>query len=307
MAGKVTRLKLTETEEVSLVPAGANRKTFLIVKEDSEKMEIEKLVEMLGKTILNEKQVAKIEEALKGTSLSATQQEALKGAMRLLTSLKEVDGVDGVLKALKDMMPGTAYAEPYVPPSKGEDKKYPAPYRKEDGTWDFSKVPSEALDAVKAVAKELDAASDANAKMIARVSELEKATKDASDAVLSAKFAKEAEGFKKLPVEAAKFGGVLREISEKCSKETTAEVARVLRAADDLAGKADATKEIGSGGGSSGSGDAYSRIEARAKELVAKSAEKGESLTREAAISRVLKADPALYDDYRKEAKTQSN
>jgi DNA repair exonuclease SbcCD ATPase subunit len=135
---------------------------------------------------------------------------------------------------------------------------------------------------------------DAEKDKTEREAELKKAKFEASEK----EHIEKAKAFEVLPVEAEKFGGVLKRVHDAVGDEDFAEVERVLKAADEAARKGGVFKEKGQTGGSGTPGDneAEAIAKARAKELVEKSDGK---LTEHDALGQVFRAEPELYEKYR--------
>jgi len=293
----VNRLKDLDAVEVSLVPKGANRKRFLIFKEDDSLME--EILKAVLETELEDEQ--KVEEVLKAAKLSGKAQNAVKGALRLLNAYKDELPKD-IMKTLAEL---AGYGYP-APAEKAKDKKdeeedkkkkygYPAPTKKEDGSYDFSGIPEEVRPAVEVLWEEQQEA-------VKKAEELEKVLKEERDKQLRKEFVqKAATDFGNLPTKPEEFGLVLKGLAEKAPEEY-AKLEGVLKAANEAIQKGALYAEIGRSGGFSG-GYAMSKIEAAANSLVQKDA----SMTKEQAITKALEMHPELYTEYLQETQRRVN
>jgi len=287
----VNRLKDLDVVEVSLVPRGANRKKFLIFKEDDPPME--EILKAVLETELEDEQ--KVEEVLKAAKLSDKAKGAVKGALKILSAYKDELPKD-IMKTLAGLA-GYGYPEP-AEKAKGkkdeeEDKKkkygYPAPTKKEDGSYDFSGIPEEVRPAVEALWKEQQEA-------VKKAEELEKVLKEERDKQLRKEFIqKAADEFANLPTKPEEFGLVLKGLAEKAPEEYT-KLEGVLKAANEAIEKGALYAEIGRGGMPAGD-SAVAKVEAMAAGLVQKDA----NLSRMDALAKVLAENPKLYEQYRKE------
>ncbi|MBW2672592.1 MAG: hypothetical protein JRD89_04135 [Deltaproteobacteria bacterium] len=288
----MNRLKDLDAVEVSLVPRGANRKKFLIFKEDDTAME--EILKAVLETELEDEQ--KVEEVLKAAKLSGKAQNAVKGALRLLNAYKDELPKD-IMKTLAGL---AGYGYP-APTEKQKDKKdedeedkkkkygYPAPTKKEDGSYDFSGIPEEVRPAVEALWKEQQEA-------VKKAEELEKILKEERDKQLRKEFIqKAADEFANLPTKPEEFGLVLKGLAEKAPEEYT-KLEGVLKAANEAIEKGALYAEIGRGGTPAGD-SAVAKVEAMAAGLVQKDA----NLSRMDALAKVLAENPQLYEQYRKE------
>jgi len=287
----VNRLKDLDAVEVSLVPRGANKKKFLIFKEDDSPME--EILKAVLETELDDEQ--RVEEVLKAAKLSDKGRNAVKGALRLLNAYKDELPKD-IMKTLAEL---AGYGYP-APTEKAKDKKdeeedkkkkygYPAPTKKEDGSWDFSGIPEEVRPAVEALWKEQQEA-------VKKAEELEKVLKEERDKQLRKEFIqKAADEFANLPTKPEEFGLVLKGLAEKAPEEYS-RLEGVLKAANEAIEKGALYAEIGRSGTPAGD-SAVAKVEAMAAGLVQKDA----NLSRVDALAKVLAENPQLYEQYRKE------
>ncbi len=286
------RLRDLEAVEVSLVPKGANRKRFLIFKEDDPPMQ--EILKAILETELDDEK--KVDEVLKAAKLSDKAQNAVKGALRLLNAYKDELPKD-IMKTLAGLA-GYGYPEP-TEKQKGKDKDddedkkkkygYPAPVKKEDGSWDFSGIPEEVRPMVEALWKE-------HLEEVKKREELERVLKEERDKQARKEFIqKAATEFGNLPVKPEEFGLVLKGLAEKAPEEY-AKLEGVLKAANEAIEKGALFAEVGRSGALPGA-SAMSKIEAVANSLVQKDA----SMTKEQAIAKALELHPELYTEYLQE------
>ena len=130
-----------------------------------------------------------------------------------------------------------------------------------------------------------------------RAEEAEKVAKMVQEKALNEEYIAKAKGFQNLSLKAEDFGPVLKRVAA-IGAEDYAKIEAVLKAADEMISKNNLLmKEIGSSSGQTG-GDAWAKIEAKAQEIVTKSTD---GLTKEQAITKVLRDCPDLYAEYQKE------
>lgn len=114
---------------------------------------------------------------------------------------------------------------------------------------------------------------------------------------LIGEYVTKAKDFDKVIGEPDKVGAILKSIADK-SEDDYKVIEAVLKAANERITRNDKImQELGAGGDEGTAGDAWSKIEAQAKELVKNSPD----LTIEQAIQKVMKDDPSLYKEYQKE------
>lgn len=275
------RLRDLEAVEVSLVPRGANKKKFLILKsEGGNKMPEEMqaiLQELLETELENEDQV---EEILKQKKLSPKATNAIKGALRLLNAFK-----DELPKDIMGTMAGLAgygYAAP-----KKQEKEPKKPYEqlmKED--LDGLDVPDEVKTALTALWKQ-------NESMVKRNEILETVVKKQESDRLTAQYVEVAKSYENISIKPEEFGIVLKEIALK-APDVIDKVQEVLKAADAAIKEAGLFKEIGSS--SCGPTDAWNKIEKAAEAIV-----ETDKITKAEAITKAMEQNPDLYTEYLKE------
>lgn len=269
------RLTDLDVFEVSLVPRGANRKKFLVLKEEVNGMDLEELYEIVTKT---EAEGEEALEELTKAGLSEKAINAVKGALRLLNAYKDELPKD-ILKTLAGLA-GYGYPEPQ---EKAQESKEERPdIKKDDGTLNLEAIPEEVRPAIEALWKEHEEA-------IRKAQELEAVLKEERDRQLTKEFVAKASAFANLPIKPEELGPVLKRVSES-SQEDYQLIEQVLKAADEALGQSRLFAELGSEIPGS---EPLGKVEAMAKELVAKS-----GITYEQAVDRVLVENPELYTEY---------
>lgn len=266
-----TRLSELKAAEVSIVPRGANKQTFLIVKED---VGMDKA----------------LEKVLKDAGLDAA------------TIEKVGKGLVPVFKEATEKAAADAKAEAEAKAKEEAEKKdkesavsKQVPVQKADGTWDFSHIPEAARPSVEAVWKEKIAKD-------AELADIRKSLKEERDARVNKEFVEKAGAYKHLGIAADKLGPVLKSLSES-APEAFKELETVLKGADERLGKGGLFTEVGSnspGGTSVAKGDqteAEAKAEAIAKGLV----EKDGTMSLLQAKQKVWKMHPELYSQHRQE------
>ena len=267
--------ELTDLEvfEVSLVDKAANKRTFLILKNEGDLTmnelilnvdeahgEILKAVAQAlgteGADAIFKAIVPMVDDAQAVTILKAVLAEdknLLDAIVKAGVSTKAQAAVKAALQALKavesempeDMMKMLAKAGgfpfPFAKPKPGEEDKTPAKKsydikKNADGTLDLSGVPED----VRPMVESLWKANEANE---VRSINLEKTLKAERDERVRKEFVAKAAGFTKLSVDPNKFGLVLMKAADSMEEEDYAELERVLRGAD--AGLVDLFKQLG--------------------------------------------------------------
>lgn len=270
-------LRRTLAEFISFVPRGANKKEYLAV--------VKELKEDIVKTIL-ETQDEDLAKALKEAGLEGEGAEALVGASKLL-------------KAYKDALPENALA--FLAKCTGlalpesERKNVPDLAEKEKKEQAAAELSKETLEKMDPGLRDLVQKSMDEARIAKeRAEAAEKVAKDLREERVLKEYIGKAEDLPHLAIEPLKFGIVLKTLGEGHPQEF-GEIYRVLKSADAALEKSELFKEIGKSGPSESSAEA--QINAKARSMVAKDAE----LTFEEAVSKVLEADPELYNKYEEE------
>ena len=263
-------LRDVEVQFISFVPRGANKKQFLVVKED--------MKEDIVKTIL-ETPDEDLAKSLQDAGLKGEGAEALVGASKLLKAYKDALPENAI--ALLAKCVGLAMPEPMkkdVPGAGTETKKQAAA--------DLSKESIAKMDpATQAIVKQL---LDENNATKAEAQEARQIAKELKDEKILKEYIEKAGDLIHLPIEARKFAPVMKALGEEHPAEF-AEVYRVLKAADALIEKSAVFSEIGKAGQA---GSAEAQIYAKATALVAKDAD----LTLEEAVDKVMDMEPELYE-----------
>ena len=105
---------------------------------------------------------------------------------------------------------------------------------------------------------------------------------------------KEAEDYRSLPIDAARFGPILKSAFEKLSKDEYAELERVLAAADEQVTKGDLFKQYGDSGPGGTVSGAFEQLEREATALK----KSDPSLSAEQALEKAMEANPDLERQY---------
>jgi hypothetical protein len=328
----ITELTEIETEEVSLVTRGANRKRFAFHKQEKPMSK------------LTEEQKSKLMKALAAATPAAMQKalnalELKKGlsdmadgskakviqAIKLLASigsdlpeglmddLIEALGVQSTSDLLAAMEGGSGAATEDPGTVAAEDPAAePSPEEPMSTTKSETVKKSELTDAAKsAIAKAEKTAADATAQVETlrkQAAEGEKARTELAkqvaverDARLTREFITKAETkMQHLPTPASELGPILKELSEK-APEAYAKLEKVLEGANEKAKTSAALlKEIGKGGNGGESADtAMAQLKKHAAEI--RKAEP--KLTEAQAFSQATQRNPELYAQYEREQK----
>ena len=262
-------LRDVEVQFISFVPRGANKKQFLVVKED--------MNEDIVKTIL-ETPDEDLAKSLQDSGLKGEGAEALVGASKLLKAYKDALPENAITLLAK--CAGLSMPEPMKKdvPNNAETKKQAAA--------DLSKEAIAKMDpATQAIVKQL---LDENNATKAEAQEARRIAKELKDEKILKEYVEKAEDLIHLPIEARKFAPVMKALGEEHPAEFS-EVYRVLKAADALIEKSAVFSEIGKAGQA---GSAEAQIYAKATALVAKDGD----LTLEEAVDKVMDMEPELYE-----------
>lgn len=143
------------------------------------------------------------------------------------------------------------------------------------------------------VAKEKEAVKKQE-ELIKKANDLEAVIKKAEDDAKVVEYISKAKEFDALPVKADDFGVVLKDLSEKVP-ESYESILTLLKSVNESMKSSDIFKEAGSNSSGEGAtGSAWEKMEGMAKEIV----QKDMKMTKEQAINRVMKDNPALYREY---------
>lgn len=175
-----------------------------------------------------------------------------------------------------------------VDEERGTVETHVVPVQKEDGSWDFDGVPDETRSFYEAMIQKADKTAE----------ELEK-TKEklakADDTLLNRTMLEKAARLSHVAA-ADDLAPILKEASQSLSQENFEKLETLLTAAEERVQKGDLFSEKGKTGlgDSESQGDAYSKLVAKADEII----EKGADLTPEAAFDRAMRENPDLYSKY---------
>lgn len=312
----LTQLTNLTGYEVSLVPKGANKKRFLVVKENNGDSEMNKklLERILKEGLKDEDAVAKV---AKNLGMSEDETEVLKAVMKLVGE----GGMpaEKLMKAMKEMgyevdkmedeeEEKEKNTEKEDDPSKKKDEEVnkeqrkggdvKVPVQKEDGSWDLSGVDESLRPVMQVICKSNEQLAKAlNDQKTANVSLAEK-LKTEKDARVLKEFEEKAISFGHLGQDAKNLAKVLKAAHE-ADPENGAAIEEILKSANAKIEQSNLFAEkgtTGSGFGKAGAG-AWSKIEKMAQEI-SKSDPKVSSAE---AIELVLKKHPELYDEYTNE------
>ena len=341
------RLVRLGVKEVSYVDRPANKRKFLLLKNEGDKvmpeliLEVKKGVEDLFKSLaesvnkdgsdvlvknlgliqkeeflksldlVNDKSNEVILKAIGDKEISATLCSIVKNkdTMSLLESLVKEDkdlneaitkagvpkeSISAVKIALKALggVKGNLTDDVLLSISKlGGFAKTEAKFqikKNDDGSLNLDNVPKDMHDVFIALHKTSEDSEKRTAK-------IEKDLKAERDTRLEAEFVIKAETYKTLPLEAAKFGPVLKRVSESVSEEDFVELSRVLKAANEA--QSGLLKEIGSS--TSSEDDKNTAI--YKLESIAKSIAEKDGTTVEVAFEKALDLNPDLAKQERDE------
>lgn len=273
--------------EVSLVPKGANKKKFLILKneESEEDMETnlqEILKELLENELDNEQEV---EEVLKQKKLSPKAVNAVKGALRMLNAFK------GELP--KDILSTMASLAGYGAMKQNPMEEEKKPYGYKYGEKKMKKEDLEGLEIPKEIKATLQTLWKENEDMVKKAEVLEAMVKKQEDEKLTEKYVAVAKSFKSLAIKPEEFGAVLKEIAQK-APDSISMIEEVLKGADEAVTQGGIFKEVGSS--ARGTANAMDKIEKKAEEIMV-----NQKISKAEAITKALEEDPNLYNEYLKE------
>nr|HPM27267.1 hypothetical protein [Methanothrix sp.] len=220
-------LRDVEVQFISFVPRGANKKQFLVVKED--------VKEDIVKTIL-ETPDGDLAKALQGAGLEGEGAEALVGAAKVLKAYKDALPEDAI--ALLAKCAGLALPESMkkdMPNGDGKAGEGTGKEKKEGQVGgDLSKESLEKLDPeVRAL---LEKALEERDQAAAKADQALSLAKELKDEKVLKEYVEKAEDLPHLPIEPLKFGPVMKALGEAHPAEF-AEVYRVLKAVDAIVEK----------------------------------------------------------------------
>ena len=315
-----TRLTDITTNEVSLVGKGANRKKFLLFKSDKEDEMDELIKELLEETQAIDGEKDLLADLKKG-KFSPAEASQVQAALRLLSAntdkvkksgivvkafetVKEPEKVDA--KAVAAFLKGakvedraeiskelgldaTRFEEGLTQPIK---KDALGNILKADGSLDLDNVPKELRPAMQLLFK---SSTDNAAALKVANEKIEKADKEAKRSV----WIKKADEFKDLPgTNVEELADTLMELSESSAEK----IMQQLRASKEVIKEGGFFTEQGRPGDGSGTGSTIEKVNTLAKGLV----QKNEKLSNADALQQVLRDNPALYAEYKKETQIRA-
>lgn len=268
-----------EAQFISFVPRGANKKQFLVVKED--------VKEDIVRTIL-ETPDGDLAKALQGAGLEGEGAEALVGAAKVLKAYKDALPENAIVLLAK--CAGLALPESMkkdMPNGDGKAGEGTGKEKKEGQVGgDLSKESLEKLDpGVRAL---LEKALEERDQAAAKADQALSLAKELKDEKVLKEYVEKAEDLPHLPIEPLKFGPVMKALGE-AHPEEFAEVYRLLKAVDAIVEKSALFSEIGKAGQGN---SAEAQIYAKARAMVAKDGD----LTFEEAVEKVMDLEPELYE-----------
>jgi len=282
----MVRFKLSniETEEVSLVPKGANNKKFFLIKS----ADGDKVVSMSG---LIEKFMDQVKE-----------EKVLDGVEPEIDEVARV--AKHLIQTIRDLVPeGTAnqFFQSLLKENKGEKtmdkvegKEIETPEAKKDeGAKAPEATPAEGTG--KPAAEAVEKAVIENVELRKELDTLQKKFKESEDVRVTKEFIEEAKQFKNLSINAEQFGPVLKSVKESAPKAYD-KIVEVLKSAEELLRSNEVMKAQGSDA-KHATGSAWEKIEKMADAMIEKSSK---PLKKTEAIDIVLKSDEGkkLYNQY---------
>jgi hypothetical protein len=312
-----TKLTDIKTDEVSLVGKGANRKKFLLFKSKEGTME-ELLKELLEETKAIEGEKDLLADLKKG-KFSAEEISAVQASIRMLSGLADKIKKAGITvkafetkadppkierKDVGEFLRKSSAADRAemakqlgVDPTRFEEafgtpKATDGAVLKADGSLNLDAVPKELQPAMSLLFK--DRAETAK-KLKDAEEKIEKADKEKKRAVWINKAAE----FKDLPgTNVEELADTLMELSDEGAERIT----KQLRSNLAIIEKGDFFTEHGRHGGGGGTGTAIEKV----NQLVTGLIQKNDKLDQTAAMSLVMRENPALYQEYVKETQIRA-
>ncbi|HNY35279.1 MAG TPA: hypothetical protein PKK68_11530 [Methanothrix soehngenii] len=269
-------LRDVEVQFISFVPRGANKKQFLVVKED--------VREDIVKSIL-ETPDGDLAKVLQGAGLEGEGAEALVGAAKVLKAYKDALPEDAI--ALLAKCTGLALPVMKKDMPNGDGKAGEGKEKKEgQAGGDLSKEALEKLD--PGVRSLLEKALEERDQATVKADQALSMAKELKDEKVLKEYVEKAEDLPHLPIEPLKFGPVMKALGEAHPTEF-AEVYRVLKAVEAILQKSALFSEIGKAGQGN---SAEAQIYAKARAMVATDGD----LTFEEAVEKVMDLEPELYE-----------
>ena len=318
----ITALTEVETLEVSLVPKGANLKRRFPITKQTENEMSDVLHAVLDAPTTED---AKFEALAKAAELNEETADAMKGALKILSAysdalapkdalafvakafdLEEEDEEDEAEKAEGDESEGDELAEEAeaaVDAAEAAEGMDPEAEKAEDDATTEDEEDEDDEEAVEKSLKKLpvnvqtklDALFKANKEAVEKADKLEKALAEERDERLRKEFvAKANTDFPHIPGKSSEELGIMLKTLHGVAPKIAEDLENIFKSVSSTIEKADLLQEIGSGMGStSGSDNAYGRLDAMAKETVSKS---GDSYA--SAFEKAMRKNPELYSQY---------
>lgn len=276
---KVKRLKELETHEVSIVDRPANRRTFLVLKNETptgDKDMEDKILSLLDTPFENEEQYL---ETLKKNEMSDDAIQAIAAAMRLLKPHQETLAGEG-MNVVKELL--------------GIEKEEEITSEDNEGTTDteldINEVPEDVRDQVESLFK-------SQSEAIQKAEELEKEINVMKAEKARVQFIEKAENnFGSVPgTTAVDLGELLQELTI-AAPEATAKIEAILESVNKAMETSEVLEEAGQAVKEE-TGTAWDKVEARAAEL-----RKGNpDLSVYQARAKVLENNAELFQAYNNE------
>lgn len=282
-------------EETSLVPYGANDRTFFLRK--VAKMNPDTLNAILATGLDNEEAFTAFCAENEITGEAA---DALRCVLQIIAAYREAlpDNVVGVVPMLAGVEASAEgeMEKDETPPEPAVDMVPKADYDKVVSELaevtkaaKVNEIPEEAKPFVEQFQKEADARADEIKKAHDRIAELEAAHR-------RSEFVQKAAEFSELPMEAGELGAIMQGISDH-DEALYPKLESLLKAVNESIKESALFKSVGSSEAPE-IGTAEAKIYKKAEELVAKS---GGSMTKQQAIAKVASENPDLYNEYNQE------
>lgn len=278
----MNRLELVDTQEVSLVRRGANRKEF-IKKTGDETMTPEMIAKLLGMSKLDK---TKLDAALKEMHLSPEVHAAIEGAVRMLDAVK--DQLPPDVLAHVSALANVAMPKPDDDANKGDGLNDKKP---DDLMKSLDKLPA---DVRAALQKQHDEQAAKIAKMEGDLAAQRADLSARSEAELDRVSLAKAESMLGLPGEKSVVAAVIKQAT-KFDPNLGKSIEQILAAANAVIVTSKAFSETGSGAGGGAGATTMERVNKMADELVGKA---GKLMSHAQAVTKVFADNPTLYSDY---------
>jgi len=272
---KLTKLKVAE---VSLVGVPANRRRFLLTKSMTEEGSDDMDGDVMSALMESLKLLSPFRD--KGCSDLVMGMEKMAAGEEWPFMLKMTPTPGDVHVGSTELDKGEADPPDDTSIVKEDDA------RMDDKKIDLTTLPPE-------VKEQIDQLFKSQEEAIKKAEALEASLNEEKDKRLTEEALAIAKGFSHLPIKPEDFAKVIKEL-KATAPGSWAEVEKALTAADKVIAEGKLFEEIGSGARTTVS-SIMGKINAMADGIIQKSEIK---LTREQAIDKVLKDNPALYNDY---------